>query len=336
MMQMSDKKNNIGLCYIYEDMFPIGTAINAEMIERYGSIITDNFSSITPENELKTHHIHPEEDRYEFDKADYLVDYALMQGMKVRGHTLLWHESLPDWLVYANDKPVSKDVFLKRLKEHIYKVADRYRDKIYCWDVVNEVISDAENEFFRDMLIYQIAGEEFVEKAFHYAHEAAPKALLYLNDYNACISNKCDKIYRLVKKLKSDGVPIHGIGLQGHYNINFPSSDAIDSALNKLSELELDIQITEMDVSMYGYENRRKDITSPSDDMLERQKIFYDRTFEVYRKYKDIISGVTLWGVADDYTWLDEFPVQGRKDWPLLYDVSLHKKPAYDAISCWE
>lgn len=333
---MSMINSNRGLSFIYRDIFPIGTAINEGMIERYGRIITDNFASITPENELKFHNIHPRKYDYQFDKADYLVDYAISNGMKIRGHTLIWHERLPDWLIYENEKRVSKELLLKSLKEHIHKVVDRYKDKIYCWDVVNEVISDDEHTLFRDTALYQIAGEEFIEKAFYYAHEAAPKSKLFLNDYNACIPSKCDKIYKLVKKLKSDGVPIHGIGLQGHYNINFPASEAIDNALKKLSELELDIQITEMDVSMYGYENRSTDIVCPSNNMIERQKIFYDRTFEVYRKYKNVISGVTLWGVADDYTWLDEFPVYGRKDWPLLFDEKLQKKPAYEAVTCWE
>lgn len=325
--------NKFGLKDVYSDFFVIGTAINTDMITRYGDIIINEYSSITPENEFKFCNIHPQEDVYYFDDMDYLIKYAKKNHMLVRGHTLVWHECMSDWLVQDEEGgEVSADVLIRRIEQHIHSVVGRYIDDIYCYDVINEVISDDENEMFRDTILYRIGREELIERAFIAAHEAAPKAKLYINDYNACIPHKCEKIYRLVKHLIDKGIPIHGIGLQGHYNINFPSAEAIDEALLKLSKLGLDIQITEMDISMYGYENRCKNIHFPTNEMLERQKVQYNNIFKMYRKYSDIISSVTLWGVADDYTWLDDFPVEGRKDWPLLYDDKLRRKSCYDAI----
>lgn len=199
-----------------------------------------------------------------------------------------------------------------------------------------EIAVDDNSDFYRDTLWKRILGEEYIEKAFYFAHEADPNALLFINDYNACIEQKCEKIYSLVKGLLKKGVPVHGIGLQGHYNINFPSVEAIKKGIDRLASLGLKIQITEMDISMFGYEDRRKDLTMPSEEMLKRQSEAYAGIFELFRSYSDVITGVTLWGVADDYTWLDSFPVDGRKDWPLLFDERKRKKDAYYSVAKWQ
>lgn len=319
----------------YRAYFPIGTAINSEMIERYGSIITDNFSSITLENEMKFSKIHPFEGEYSFEESDRLVEYALDNKMFVRGHTLVWHESVPDWLFNDNNHIVTRELLLDRIKEHIHTVVGKYKGKVYCWDVVNEVIDDSEELFYRHTPYYKIIGEDYIEKAFQYAHEADSDALLFLNDYNVCIGHKCEKIYKLVKRLKEKDVPIHGVGLQGHYNINYPSIDAIRKGIERIAELGIQIQFTEMDISVYGYEDRRKDLLMPTSEMMERQAESYGRLFELLREYKDVITGVTLWGVADDYSWLHDFPVEGRKDWPLLFDESLCEKDAYNSVIDW-
>lgn len=316
----------------FANSFSIGTAANKQIVEECGDIILDNFSSITPENELKFDFIHPKENLYQFEKADNIVKFATDNNMLVRGHTLIWHESIPKWLTQYNDKPVSKRILLKRMEEHISVVVDRYKDSIYCWDVVNEVIDDDRKKYLRDSLWKNVLGKDYIENAFNIAHEANPNAKLFLNEYNMCIDYKCEKIVRLLNRLIKRGVPIHGVGIQGHYNINFPSAEAVEAGIVAIASLGLKIHITEMDVSMYGYEDRRIDLSKPTDEMLKRQAEAYEKYFRVFEKYKDVIEGVTLWGVADNYTWLDSFPVKGRKDWPLLFDEKFQKKKAYHYV----
>ena len=319
----------------YMSYFPIGTAINLQMIKKYGKVIIDNFSSVTLENEMKFEKIHPYEEEYVFDEADRLVEYATDNKMLVRGHTLVWHESVPKWLFETGDCINTREMLFARMKDHINTVVGRYKGKVYCWDVVNEVIDDTEEVFYRQTPYYKIMGEEYIEKAFQYAHEADPEALLFLNDYNACIDYKCEKIYNLIKNLQKKDLPIHGVGLQGHYNINYPSIDSIRRGIERFAELGIQIQFTEMDISVYGYEDRRVDLIVPTSEMMQRQAETYGKIFELLREYKDVITGVTIWGVADDYSWLHNFPVEGRKDWPLLFDEALREKQAYYSIVDW-
>jgi endo-1,4-beta-xylanase len=143
--------------------------------------------------------------------------------MKMRGHTLCWHNQTPAWMfVDAKGDTVSKEALLQRLKDHITTVVSRYKGKIYAWDVVNEVISDKADEFYRQSAWYKICGEEYIAAAFRYAHEADPQALLFYNDYNEIDSTKREKIFKMVNELKAADVPIHGIGLQGHWAVNEP------------------------------------------------------------------------------------------------------------------
>jgi endo-1,4-beta-xylanase len=175
---------------------------------------------------------------------------------------------------------------------------------------------------------YEIIGPDYISKAFEYARRAAPEALLFYNDYNETVPAKRDKIYQLVKNLKEQGAPIDGIGLQGHWNIFKPSLEEIESAIAKYASLGLKLQITELDVSMFGFEDRRTDLSAPTSEMLDRQADFLGGVFKILRKYQGIITGVTFWGVADDRTWLDYFPIP-RKNWPLLFDTQHQPKKAF-------
>lgn len=314
----------IGLKDIYKSSFLIGTAINRHMIEKYETLIPLNYNSVTLENELKMCEVLTE-DGYNFDEADYLVDYSKSHEMEVRGHTLLWHEGIPDFLLYNNDKKLFKN----KLDDYILTTVDRYKGTICSWDVVNEILDDSKETFFRNSKLFQVLGEECIYDSFHMAHEADPDATLCINEYNACIDYKCEKLIHFIQKMKGQNIPVHGIGLQGHYNINFPTPEMIEEAILKLIKLDLRIQITEFDISMYGYEDRRTDLTKPTVEMLDRQAKKYEDIFRIFHKYKDYIDSVTFWGVSDEYTWLDEFPVNGRKDWPLLYDEELKEKKAY-------
>ena len=217
-------------------------------------------------------------------------------------------------------------------------VVGRYKGKVYAWDVVNEAISDKAGEYLRPSMWYQVCGEEYIARAFEYAHAADPGAILFYNDYNEVNSIKRDKIYKLVKSLKDGGVPIGGVGLQGHWAIDEPSREQLDSTLKKFSDMGLKVQITELDISVYpkghnARERKPEDADTTFSEQKETKQIEqYKMCFELFRKYRHVISGVTFWNVSDRHSWLDNFPVRGRKDYPLLFDKILQPKKAFREV----
>jgi endo-1,4-beta-xylanase len=302
------------------------------------ALILKHFNSLTAENAMKMGPIHPEENRYNWAPADAIVSFAQEHSLRMRGHTLCWHNQTPDWLFVDQDgNTVSKEVLLQRLKAHITEVVTRYKGKIYAWDVVNEVIDDNDSKFYRESKWYSICGDEFIAKAFEYAHEADPDALLFYNDYNTENAGKRERIYKLVKQLMDAKVPIHGVGLQGHWSIYEPSETALRASIEKFASLGLKVQITELDVSVYPLEHSRRE-PRPGEpnkltpEMEQKQLEQYTMFFKVFREYKNAITGVTFWNVSDKHSWLDSFPVPGRKNYPLLFDQDLQPKKAYWAI----
>lgn len=319
---------------LFKDDFRIGAAVNPLTIRTQESLLAHHFNSITAENEMKFVSVHPKEDTYTFDQADELVAFARKYGMDVRGHTLVWHNQTSDWLFDdGQGGNVSKAVLLERLRSHIETVVGRYKQDIYAWDVVNEVIADEGEALLRPSKWVEIAGQDFIAKAFEFAHAADPNAVLFYNDYNESHPLKRDKIYTLVKSLLEQGVPIHGIGLQAHWNLFDPSLDDIRAAIEKYASLGLQLQLTELDVSLFRFEDRRTDLVKPEPGMLERQAEVYEAVFRLLKEYREVVSGVTFWGAADDYTWLDDFPVRGRKNWPFLFDEQHQPKPAYERLA---
>lgn len=312
----------------YRNYFPLGAAVGYDKLESYKELLR-NFNSISTENELKFERIHPQREQYEFTKSDKLVQYAIENNMLVRGHTFVWHNQNPDWLFEKSN--LKRENLLSDLYHHIGTVMERYKDSVYCWDVVNEIFAD-DDTVFRKTPWLEYVGEDYVEKAFHFAHEANPRAELYLNEYNCEIGEKLDKVIAFVTSLKKKNVPIDGVGIQGHYSIYFPGMDMIRDMLSRFSRLNIKVQITELDVSLFRFQDERKDIKVPTTEMLDAQTRYYSDLFTIFKEYKDIIGGVTFWGVADDYTWLDDYPVEGRKNWPLLFDENLNPKPAYTEI----
>ena len=326
-----------GLKDYYSAYFPIGVAVSPRALKTdEAQLILQQFNSITPENAMKMAPIHPKENEYNWAGPDSIAAFAKRNNLKLRGHTLCWHNQSPAWFFKdVAGKPVTKEVLLQRLKDHITTVVKRYKGTIYAWDVVNEVISDNPGEFFRNSEFYKICGEEFVAKAFQFAHEADPDALLFYNDYNEIDPVKREKIFKLVKALKDAGVPIHGLGLQGHWAINEPSESQLDSTLSRFAGLGLKLQITELDISVYPKEHnarakRAADYDTIFSDQKEKKQIeMYEMCFRLFRKYRNSISGVTFWNISDRHSWLDNFPVRGRKDYPLLFDRELRPKKAF-------
>lgn len=335
--QLKTNKADKSLKQAYENYFPVGVAVSPNALQTdEAGLIVQQFASMTPENAMKMGPIQPEENRFNWKDADAIAAFAVKNNLKLRGHTLAWHNQTPRWLFVDKDgKNVSKEILLSRLKEHITAVVQRYKGTIYAWDVVNEAISDKPDEYLRPSLWYQICGEDFIAKAFEYAHEADPNALLFYNDYNVINPAKRDKIYKLVKSLKDAGVPIHGVGMQGHWSIYEPTEQTLVETIEKFKNLELKIQVTELDISVYPKEHSRRE-RKPADlndaytaEQERKQEEMYGIIFRVFRKYKDVLSAVTFWNISDRHSWLDEFPVPGRKDYPLLFDKNLQPKKAF-------
>ena len=327
-----------GLKDYYKSYFPIGVAVSPYSLKSdEAALIKTNFNSLTPENVMKMEVIHPKENVYNWRFADTIVAFAKRNNMKVRGHTLIWHNQTPDWIFKdaKTGKQVTKEVLLQRIKDHITQVVNHFKGSVYAWDVVNEAISDNPKEFYRNSKYLEICGEEFIFNAFQWAHEADPNAVLFYNDYNEISPTKRAKIITLLRKLKAAGIPINAVGLQSHWAVDQPSKEQLKATLDDFSKLGLKIQITELDMSVYPKEHQARERkaedseTSFSAEREEKQIDQYKMCFKLFRKYKDFITGVTFWNVSDRNSWLDNFPVKDRKDYPLLFDKNLAPKKVY-------
>lgn len=327
-----------GLKEYYRDYFPVGVAVAPQSLLRgpEAELIKKNFNSLTAENVFKPQPIHPKENEYNWAPADQIVDFAQENDMKMRGHTLCWHNQTPKWFFEGEGgKPIEKEVLLQRLRNHIHAVVGRYKGKIYAWDVVNEAIAEQPDQMYRPTQWYKLLGEEYIAKAFEYAHETDPDALLFYNDFDTEKPAKRDHIYTMLKGLLAKGVPIHGVGLQGHWSIyDDLTAVGLSESIERFASLGLAVQITELDVSVYPKDwNRRQrrasDTTAftPEKEQLQADK--YKMIFEVLRKHKAQVSGVTFWNISDRHSWLDTFPIKGRKDFPLLFDQEYKPKKAF-------
>src|SRR4030042_2622874 len=316
--------------YTPDEYFYMGVAVSPSIIDnqKKADLIKRHFNSITADNDMKWSNLQPTEGTFTFTNADKIVAFAEANGMKVRGHCLCWHNQVPSWIFKDGQATASKELVLQRLRAHITAVMTHFKGKVYAWDVVNEAIDDG-SSVYRNSQWYAICGEDFIIEAFKAARAADPDTKLFYNDYTAIDPTKRDKIYDLLVKLQAQNLD-DGIGLQGHWNINYPSTSLINDAINKYKSLGMEVQITELDVSVY---TSNSDPESTYTEVLsQKQLVAYRRYFDAFRTFKDDITGVTFWGLADDYTWLDNFPVAGRKNYPLLFDVNLDPKQAYFTV----
>ena len=333
-----------GLKDAYKDYFSIGVAVNMRNISNPEqiAIIKKDFNSITAENDMKPQPTEPAYGQFNWENADKIANFCRSNGIKLRGHCLMWHAQIGEWM-YKDEKGdlVSKEKLFQNMKHHITAIVERYKDVIYAWDVVNEAISDGgwqggrrgmgeHPSPYRNSPLYQIAGDEFIKKAFIYAREADPNVLLFYNDYNAADPGKRDRIYNMVKSMKEEGVPIDGIGMQGHYNVYGPSMEDVDAALTKYSTIVKHIHITELDIranqEMGGQLNFSRDGGNISQVVKTLQEDQYARLFKVLRKHKDVVDNVTFWNLSDRDSWL------GSRNYPLTYDENYKAKRVYSII----
>jgi endo-1,4-beta-xylanase len=322
-----------GLKDFYKDYFVIGVAIGPNNLQgEQAEVIKRHFNSITAENVMKPALIHPEENRYFWDDADKLVNFAEANGIKMRGHTLCWHAQTGAWMfVDSLGNPASKELALKRLKDHITTVVSRYKGKVYAWDVLNEVITDNDTAKspYRQTPWLKLIGEEYIGKIFQWAHEADPDAILVYNDYNSENPGKRDRIYNMVKKLLDEGVPVHAIGLQGHWSITEPTEQNLRDAIAKFSSLGVELQVTELDVTTYSSRNDTIGLGF-TPEREQKQIDLYKMAFKVFRENNKAITGVTFWNLSDRGSWLDRRgPRQVTKVYPLLLDEKLQPKKAF-------
>jgi endo-1,4-beta-xylanase len=322
-----------GLKDFYKNYFLMGVAIGPNNLQgEQAEVIKRHFSSITAENVMKPALIHPAENKYFWDDADKLVNFAEANGIKMRGHTLCWHSQTGAWMfVDSLGNPASKELALQRLKDHITTVVSRYKGKIYAWDVLNEVITDNDTAKspYRQTPWLKLIGEEYIGKVFQWAHEADPNAILVYNDYNSENPGKRDRIYNLVKKLLDEGVPVHAIGLQGHWKIGNPTEQNLRDAIAKYASLGVELQVTELDVTIY--ESRTDTIGLGFTPEREQKQIdLYKMAFNVFRENKKEITGITFWNLSDRSSWLDRRGPRGTtKVYPLLLDENMKPKKAF-------
>jgi len=334
-------KTTKGLKDYYDKYFYMGVAVAPQNLNGpQADLILNQFNSLTPENAMKVGPIHPRENEYNWRDADSIVNFAQHHGLRVRGHNLCWHQQNPDWWFKdSTGKQATKELLYKRLHDHIFAVMKRYQGKIYAWDVVNEAIDDNPDNFLRNSLWYQICGDEFITKAFEYAHEADPKAILFYNEYNTERPEKMERTYKLMKKLVDAKVPVQAIGLQAHWSIYEPSAAELRTTIQKFASLGLKVQITELDISIFPWEKERRALRPGetfeyTPELQQKQIDKYKEVFAVLRENKKYVTGVTFWNISDQYTWLDQYPVRGRKNHPLLFDEKLQpKKVFYEVVN---
>lgn len=343
----------------YKDAFLIGTAVNEEIT--HGSdtasreLVLRHFNSITAENVLKAESVNPEPGVYTFDAADEFVAFGEAHNLFIVGHTLVWHNQTPAWFFLDDEgRPSTSEAQIERMRKHIEKVAGRYGNRIHAWDVVNEVIAD-DGSYRPTTWVNSVGnGDLLVRKAFEFAQTYAPDAELYYNDFNAWRPEKRDGIIRMVRMLQQHGIRIDGIGIQGHWGLNYPKNEYITAAIDSFAALGVKVMITELDVDVLPLTREGQiigTVMSHPQFQLEEFKEFLDpysnglpeeisrklseryaELFSIFYAKRDKIDRVALWGVHDDMSWKNDYPVPGRTNYPLLFDRHRKPKPALDAV----
>src|SRR5688500_194238 len=324
----------------------IGAAIMSHHLDdpRRAKLIAEQFNSLTTENEMKPDALQREKGTFTFDRADKIVAFAKQHDMKVVGHTLVWHQQSPSWMYMDDNKqPLSREAALENLRNHIHTVVKHYKGKVHGWDVVNEAVGDSE-PYLRDTPARKAIGDDFVVKAFQFAHEADPDAELYYNDYNIERAYKREKGLRLIKELKAAGVRIDGVGIQGHWLLDKADSKEIEDGIKAYAALGVKVMITEMDIDpLPRAKGGGADLSATEREGFDAykdglppnvQKELADRygqLFTTFLKHPQV-TRVTLWGVDDGSSWLNNWPSKGRTNHPLLWDRDLQPKPALTSV----
>jgi endo-1,4-beta-xylanase len=336
---------------VFQGMFLIGTAMNPAQVRgqdaKGAAIVQKHFNTITAENAMKWERIHPAPGRYEFELADEFVAFGEKNQMFIVGHTLVWHCQTPRWVFEtASGQPADRTTLLERMREHISTVVGRYKGRVKGWDVVNEALE--EDGSLRASPWLKIIGEDYVDKAFEYAHEADPAAELYYNDFSLENRPKRNGAIALVKQLREKGIHVTGVGSQGHYKMDWPEPSQITEMVTDFAGVGVTVMITELDVDLLpnpvGYQGADVSFRIESrpewnpyakglpDKMQQTLADRYGELFDAFVGQKQHLRRVTFWGVHDKASWLNNWPVPGRTSYPLLFDAVGQPKPAFNAV----
>jgi endo-1,4-beta-xylanase len=330
----------------FKNNFLIGTALNSRQIEEKDSnaatLVPQQFNAITPENIMKAEVIHPKWDVYNFELANKIVAYGKKYNIKVNGHTLIWHSQLPGFVKNMKDADSVKQFFTN----HINTIAGRYDKKVFSWDVVNEALE--EDGSMRKSIFLNKLGEDYIVEAFRLAQKAAPNTELYYNDYNIEQPKKRAGTIALIKKIQAAGVRIDGVGIQGHWRAYSVPLKEIEESINEFAALGIKVMFTELDLGVLPnpWDGDAADVNIKAtysakmnpyanglpDSMQVKLTKGYEDLFKLFLKHKDKVSRVTFWGVNDSQSWLNDWPIAGRTNYPLLFDRNFKTKPAFDAV----
>ena len=336
---------NPGLKTIFTDDFYIGAAIGTNKVRSNDAsvlaVLEEHFNSISPENLLKWQSVHPRLGEFNFKDADAFVAMGEKINGFIVGHTLVWHNQTPKWVYQGEDgSALGKTELLARMEDHIEQVMGRYKGRIQGWDVVNEAFTDDGKS--RNSEWFSAAGADFIKRAFQKASEVDPTAELYYNDYNMWKPAKVEAAIALAKGMRSEGIKIDGIGMQGHYGLTRPSLDQIERSINKIHDAGFTVMITEFDIDVlpnpsnrqgadiddnFGYDNTFDPYKEGlPDSVKEKLAARYKAIFQLFHSHREKISRVTLWGIRDQDSWLNNWPIRGRTAYPLLFDKDYQTK----------
>jgi endo-1,4-beta-xylanase len=333
----------------FASQFLVGVALDGYLPGDYNpgelGLIRAQFAALTPANCLKMTHLQPEPGRFDFRTADAFVAFAATNQLKVCGHCLVWakDERTPEWFFRDGAKPAARELLLERMQTHIKTVAGRYRGRVISWDVVNEALDDGTN-FIRPSTWFSTLGEEFIVKAFQYARQADPDAVLVYNDYNVESPAKRAKLLRLLRLLQERQAPIQAVGIQGHYELDAVPYQDLGETISAIHSLGLKVMMTEFDLDAIprarwwadgGKHRPELARLNPYTngcpaDVLQRQAEQYGKLFGLFRRHTHAITRVTFWDLHDGRSWLNHFPWE-RVNYPLLFDRDARPKPAFNA-----
>lgn len=331
----------------YRQEFLIGSALGGKLPGFYSAgevaLIVSQFNAATPEWCMKSRPIHPREDEWRFEDADAFVRFCGEHHIVPFGHALVWHEDCPDWFFEDGNQPASRELVLRRLRDHIHTEVGRYKGRIRGWDVVNEAISDRADEYLRKTKWLASIGDDYIVQAFRFAHEADPDVTLQYNDYEIESEPKRSKAVRLIKSLQDAKIPIAAVGIQGHWSLDHVPYADLEKAINTFQAMGLKVMISELDLDVLprkiagnpeAQQEKRAEMARPGPcppDVLRRQAEQYGRLFELFRKHRDVITRVSFWGIDDAHSWLNGWPFR-RYNHPLLFDREGKPKPAFYSV----
>ena len=344
---IAQARQRTGLAHAFRRDFRIGVAVSNQALDQQIApqldLIAREFNSVTGENAMKWGVIRPDGSNWQWERADRLVDFANRHTMDAVGHTLVWHSQVPSSIFAdADRRPLTRDLLLAKMHEHIETLVGHYKDRIWAWDVVNEAIDEGNG--WRRSPWHDIIGDDFMEQAFAFAHAADPKAQLLYNDYNMHNPAKRAFLVPVLQGYLDRGVPINGVGLQSHVGLTYPDLAEWERSIATYAGMGLKVHITELDVDVLpppantgaDVGNRAtwsrdtdpwpQDLPEALQEMLADR---YEALFRILLRYRKSVERVTFWGLHDGISWKNDFPVRGRTNYPLLFDRELKPKRAY-------